>query len=102
MQRIGSGVMMSTLHQLTTRTSQSLAAKKEALLEEAIEKYYGHSISKSFVIQNKDDFHCKVAGGVETYYVQETPVLEIYPVESVVDEGRPWVLSFDFKYRSLI
>lgn len=93
---------MNALQQLAHQTSQTLAAKKEALLEEAVEKYYGHSISKSFVIQNKDDFHCKVTGGVETYYVQETPVLEIYPVESAVDEDRPWVLSFDFKYRSLI
>lgn len=94
---------MNTPKQLASQTSQAIAVKKNALIKEAINKYYGFEASLPFLMYlcRASKFNMSVTTGVETLYIENTPILEIYPVE-MVDTDESGVISFDFKYRSLI
>jgi hypothetical protein len=94
---------MRTPEYLASQMSQSIAAKKDALIQETINKHYGFEVSLPFVmyLATTGKFTAVIVKGVETLYIEDTAILEIYPVEMVCTDD-PCVVSFDFKYRSLI
>jgi hypothetical protein len=90
---------MSTLQQISFFALQSIAANKESLIQEALDQYYGFRVPLSFLMGGLD-LNCIVRNGVETYYIDENPVLEIHPIE--LDTEDLSNVSLTFKYRSLI
>jgi hypothetical protein len=94
---------MNPLQDKASQVSQAIAFKKDALIQEALEKYYSFRVSRMYAIylSQTAKLNISVVSGVETYYIENTPILEIYPTE-MIDTDEPGVISFDFKYRSLI
>lgn len=93
--------MKTILQEKVEQLSIAMAESKNKILMEAFgfKETYDVQEAFEFIFKYKDKLSCRVDyKGVETYFYEDFPMVEIYPLQTSVDDG---IMTATQNYRIL-